>query len=94
MSSILTELNNAPGKIKTTLLEDSRKSIAQSPYYDSLAARNGNVLAIRGEIETAGVGTLVLECVSNTPLRNYPYLEQLDQADELALWKRYLDVAI
>ena len=34
-------------------------------------------LAIRGEFETP-YASILLECVSNTVLGDYPYLEQLD----------------
>ena len=68
------------------LLEDSRKSIAQPPYYHASAISDSNGLAIRGEIETPYDSILVLECVSNTPLRDYPYLEQLGRTDNL-LWE-------
>ena len=74
-------------------MEDSRKSIPQPPYYDGFVRRNGNVLAIRRKIESA-YKRIVFECISNTPLGDYPYLEKLDQVDELLFWKSYLDVAI
>ena len=45
-------------------------------------ATDDNALAIRREIKTP-YGMWVVECVSNTPLRDYPYLEQLDRADNL-----------
>lgn len=68
--------SNTPGEISTNLLEDSRESITQPPDYDGSATRNGDVLAIWGEIEAAHTA-FVLECVSNSALGEYPYLEQL-----------------
>ena len=69
--------------ITRTLLENSRKSIAQPQNYHATTS-DGNGLAIRREIKTP-YSMWVVECVSNTLLRDYPYLEQLDRAYNLLL---------
>ena len=94
ISSIVTE-SNAP-RISKFSLEDSRKSVAQPSYYDGPVRiqSNGNPLAIRREIETA-YSPSMLECVSNSPLGDYPYLEQIYQRERLSTlenlpWLRHL----
>ena len=57
-------------------MEDSRKPVAQPPYYDGLGTTDGEPLAVRGEVETVDGSALVLERVSNTPLGDNPYLEK------------------
>ena len=92
MLSILAE-SNGPQIISLDLSQDSRKSVTESPHYHSIVAGKGNPLSIRREIETV-YRTSRLECTSNTPLGDYPYLEQSDQSKrDSLLRKSYLDVA-